>query len=205
MTSSLTQVVTAVLLTPDALSTSDRTTQRLLDAAVTEAAAVGVKRLTVEDVVRRAGVSRMTAYRRFPRRDDLVDALVQRETTRFLAAVAAGIESADDPGDGVVEAFLAAVRFCRSHPILRRAPHSESPSGTDTAALLPIGTDFIAHRINAGRDGPVSQEIRWVADVFARLFLTFISVPPTEPDFDDDAALRRYAAEVLTPMVRRVR
>ena len=63
---------------------ADRTSQRILDAALTEAAAVGLQRITVEDVVRRAGVSRMTAYRRYPRRDDLVEALVRRETQRFL-------------------------------------------------------------------------------------------------------------------------
>ena len=54
---------------------ADRTSQRILDAALAEATAVGLDRITVEDVVRRAGVSRMTAYRRYPRRDDLVEAL----------------------------------------------------------------------------------------------------------------------------------
>ena len=76
---------------------ADRTSQRILDAALQEAAAVGLHRITVEDVVRRAGVSRMTAYRRYPRRDDLVAALVRRETQRFLAAVADAIEATDDP------------------------------------------------------------------------------------------------------------
>ena len=86
---------------------ADRTSQRILDAALTEAAAVGLQRITVEDVVRRAGVSRMTAYRRYPRRDDLVEALVRRETQRFLAAVADAIESVEDPNEGVAEAFIA--------------------------------------------------------------------------------------------------
>lgn len=205
MRSSLAQVVSAALLHSHEPAATDKTTERLLDAAVAEAAGVGLNRLTVEDVVKRAGVSRMTAYRRFPRRDDLVDALVQRETTRFLDAVAAGIAAAEDPGDGVVEAFVAAVRFCRAHPMLRRAPHLAPATSAETAALLPTGTDFIAHHIHAGRPTPVSREIRWVADVFARLFLTFISVPPIDPDFDDDNAVRLYAAEILTPMVRRIR
>ena len=100
---------------------ADRTSQRILDAALTEAAAVGLQRITVEDVVRRAGVSRMTAYRRYPRRDDLVEALVRRETQRFLAAVADAIDSVEDPNEGVAEAFIAAVSFAREHPMLRRA------------------------------------------------------------------------------------
>jgi TetR/AcrR family transcriptional repressor of uid operon len=145
---------------------TDRTSQRILDAAVGEAAAVGLQRITVEDVVRRAGVSRMTVYRRYPRRDDLVEALVRRETQRFLAAVADAIDTVADPHEGVAEAFIA------------NYIHGEAP-GTPT------------------------QQVRWVADVFARLFLTYISMPPTDPNFGDEAELRRFAHEVLTPMVER--
>jgi TetR/AcrR family transcriptional repressor of uid operon len=181
---------------------ADRTSQRILDAALQEAAAVGLQRITVEDVVRRAGVSRMTAYRRYPRRDDLVEALVRRETQRFLAAVADAIESAEDPHEGVAEAFIGAVTFAREHPMLRRAGHVE-PAPIDSAELLRMGSAFIANYIHGDAAGRPSQQVRWVADVFARLFFTYISMPPTDPDFGDDAELRRFAHEVLTPMVER--
>jgi AcrR family transcriptional regulator len=180
----------------------DRTSQRILDAAVQEAAAVGLQRVTVEDVVRRAGVSRMTVYRRYPRRDDLVEALVRRETQRFLAAVADAIDAVDDPQRGVAEAFIAAVTFAREHPMLRRAGHVE-PAPIDSTELLKMGTAFIANYIHGDAPGQPSQPVRWVADIFARLFLTYVSMPPTDPDFGDDAELRRFAQDVLTPMVQR--
>lgn len=192
----LAELVTAASAATNVDDGADPTTRRILDAAVTEAAAVGIRRITVEDVVRRARVSRMTAYRRFRSRDDLVEALVHRETQRFLAVVA-------DASD-VVDAFVSAVRFCRRHPILRNAPHHEPTPHSDTAALLPIGVQFIVEQLNEGRPHPPTREMRWVADVFARLFLTFISVPPTDPDLDDDAQLREYAQTMLTPMVQRV-
>jgi AcrR family transcriptional regulator len=182
---------------------ADRTSQRILDAALTEAAAVGLQRITVEDVVRRAGVARMTAYRRYPRRDDLVEALVRRETQRFLGAVADAIERVDDPQEGVAEAFVAAVSFAREHPILRRAAKSEPAPIADSAELVRRGSAFIANYIHREAAGRPSQRVRWVADVFARLFFTYLSMPPTEPDFGDDAELRRFAHEVLTPMVER--
>jgi len=182
---------------------ADRTSQRILDAALAEAAAVGLQRITVEDVVRRASVSRMTVYRRYPRRDDLVEALVHRETQRFLAAVAFAIESADDPNEGVAQAFIGAVTFARKHPILRRAAQSD-PAPIDSVELLTMGSTFIANYIHGEAPGPPSQQVRWVADVFARLFFTYISMPPSDPDFADDAELRRFAHEVLTPMVERV-
>jgi len=182
---------------------ADRTSQRILDAALQEAAAVGLQRITVEDVVRRAGVSRMTAYRRYPRRDDLVDSLVRRETQRFLGAVADAIDSVEDPNEGVAEAFTAAVTFAREHPMLRRAGHVE-PAPIDSTELLKMGSAFIANYIHGDAPGAPSQKMRWVADVFARLFFTYISMPPTDPDFADDSELRRFAHEVLTPMVERV-
>jgi AcrR family transcriptional regulator len=180
----------------------DRTSQRILDAALSEAAAVGLQRITVEDVVRRAGVSRMTAYRRYPRRDDLVAALVRRETQRFLGAVADAIEGVEDSDDGVAEAFIAAVSFAREHPILRRAAQNEPAPIADSVELLTMGSAFIANYIHGDATGAPSQQVRWVADVFARLFFTYISMPPSNPDFTDDAELRRFAHEVLTPMVQ---
>jgi TetR/AcrR family transcriptional regulator, repressor for uid operon len=181
---------------------ADRTSQRILDAALQEAASVGLQRITVEDVVRRAGVSRMTAYRRYPRRDDLVEALVRRETQRFLGAVADAIDATEDPHEGVAEAFIAAVTFAREHPMLRRAGHVE-PAPIHSAELLKMGSAFIARYIHGETAGIPPQQVRWVADVFARLFFTYISLPPTDPDFGDDAELRRFAHEVLTPMVER--
>lgn len=181
---------------------ADRTSQRILDAALQEAAAVGLQRITVEDVVRRAGVSRMTAYRRYPRRDDLVGALVRRETQRFLGAVADAIDATEDPNEGVAAAFIAAVTFAREHPMLRRAGHVE-PAPIDSAELLKMGSAFIANYIHGDMPGTPPRQVRWVADVFARLFITYISMPPDDPDFSDDAELRQFAHEVLTPMVER--
>jgi TetR/AcrR family transcriptional regulator, repressor for uid operon len=191
----------SVITTESVDEAADRTSRRILDAALQEAAAVGLQRLTVEDVVHRAGVGRMTAYRRYPRRDDLVEALVRRETQRFLAAVADGIDRCTDPREGVVEAFIAAVTFSRAHPMLRRAAHTESAlSPADNAKLLDMGSAFIADYLHGDTPGKPSRQVRWAADVFARLFMTYIALPPTDPDFGDDAVLRRFAHDVLTPM-----
>lgn len=182
---------------------TDTTSQRILDAALQESAAVGLARITVEDVVRRARVSRMTAYRRYPRRDDLVDALVHRETQRFLAVVADAIERGEDANDGVAEAFIAAVRFAREHPMVRRVGTAEPAAIGDWAELIDMGGAFIANYVHGEADGLPSRRVRWVADVFARLFFTYIASPPSDPDFTDDGDLREFAHDVLTPMVER--
>jgi hypothetical protein len=96
------------------------------------------------------------------------------------------------------------VTFARKHPSLRRAAHAEPAPIADSVELLTMGSAFIANYIHGGAPGSPSQQVRWVADVFARLFFTYISMPPSDPDFADDAELRRFAHEVLTPMVERV-
>lgn len=63
----------------------------LLDAVHASVMAVGVRRTTLTDVARRAGVSRMTVYRRFGDVDSLVAALMTREFAAVLhEAIAAG-------------------------------------------------------------------------------------------------------------------
>ncbi|WP_040697921.1 helix-turn-helix domain-containing protein, partial [Nocardia vinacea] len=52
---------------------------RILDAALVQFSKVGVKKTTIEDVARQAGVDRVTVYRRVGSRDDLVQAVISRE------------------------------------------------------------------------------------------------------------------------------
>jgi len=61
----------------------------LLDAARTCVLAVGVRRTTFSDVARRAGVSRMTLYRRYPDLEALLAALMTYEFGAVVAAARA--------------------------------------------------------------------------------------------------------------------
>jgi AcrR family transcriptional regulator len=71
---------------PEPLDSSD---SALLDAARACVMAVGFRRTTLTDVARRAGVSRMTVYRRFPDVEALLQALMTRE---FLAVLTDVVE-----------------------------------------------------------------------------------------------------------------
>jgi TetR/AcrR family transcriptional repressor of uid operon len=147
----------------------------------------------------------MTVYRRFAKRDDLVHALVLRETQRFLDAVAAGIERAPDSNAGVAEAFVAAVSHVREHPLLSRVPVASPGSVLELdPEVLTMGRSFIAAAIHRDAPGAPSRAERWVADSLARLFLTYIAIPPDDPNPNSDAQLRRFADEVVLPMIERV-
>jgi TetR/AcrR family transcriptional regulator, repressor for uid operon len=185
---------------------ADATRDRILDACLQAAAAVGLQRTTIEDVVRRSGLGRMTVYRRFARRDDLVEALMLRECRRFLAAVSEGLATEKEPERRVAAAFAAAMRFVRTHPLTRRAAESEPGSVLDTVAaadgrILAMGRGFIAAEIRAGAPSADPRRADQVADVVARLFVTYVGVPPTDPDPGDDAAIEAFATETLVPLI----
>lgn len=185
---------------------ADVTRTRILDAALDEAASVGLDRMTVEDVVRRSGLGRMTVYRRFSKRDDLVDALVLRECQRFLGTVARGLDDGATPEEATAHAFVAAMRFVRAHPLLRRVAEADPGAVIAAAAahdrrVLNLGVEFIAARLQDARPEGDARAIRRTADLVARLFLTYIALPPDDPDPRDQAELYAYARDVLAPLI----
>ena len=63
-------------------------TEAILDAAIVEFDRHGFRKVALDDVARRAGVSRTTIYRRFANRDELVSAVMDRENARLFADIA---------------------------------------------------------------------------------------------------------------------
>ncbi|RVX43057.1 TetR family transcriptional regulator [Nonomuraea polychroma] len=91
--------------------TSIRHNDGVLDAARDCVLAYGVRRTTLTDVARRAGVSRMTIYRRWPDVRTLVADVMTREWVRVVAEL-----DMSDP----VRAVVAGVRGLRAHPLWRK-------------------------------------------------------------------------------------
>lgn len=92
----------------------------LLDATRACVLAVGVRRTTVTDVARRAGVSRMTLYRRFPDVGSLIAALMTREFTALGEEVKrAAAELPNARARLVEDAVLGADRLTRNPLFLR--------------------------------------------------------------------------------------
>ncbi len=73
-------------------TSADGTTNVILDAARAAVLEFGVRRATLSDVARRAGVSRMTVYNRFDEKSTLMRALMTREFSALLERVAADVD-----------------------------------------------------------------------------------------------------------------
>ncbi|MDW5597948.1 TetR/AcrR family transcriptional regulator [Conexibacter stalactiti] len=92
----------------------------LLDATRACVLAVGVRRTTVTDVARRAGVSRMTLYRRYPDVTSLIQALMTREFSAIIEDVDRVAAQRPDTRARLVEgAVLGADRLTRNPLFLR--------------------------------------------------------------------------------------
>jgi AcrR family transcriptional regulator len=110
---------------------------QLLDAARACVLDVGFRRTTLTDVARRAGVSRMTLYRRYADVQQLVADLMTREFTELLHAVTAGLPTDGSGRDLLVARATAAVEALWSNPLLGRV------LDVDPELLLPYLVDRI--------------------------------------------------------------
>jgi len=116
--------------TPERRTTEDA----LLDAARDCVLAVGLRRTTLTDVARRAGVSRMTMYRRWPDMASLVADLMTREWSD-LALRAQEAAEGEHARHRLVDGLVSGARQLREHPVFRRIVE------LDPEVLLPYLVD----------------------------------------------------------------
>jgi AcrR family transcriptional regulator len=91
----------------------------VLDAARESVLAVGWRRTTLTEVARRAGVSRMTIYRRWPDVATMLGDLLVREWDAVLATTPLAVDEAITPAQ-VAASMTAVVRAVREQPLLAR-------------------------------------------------------------------------------------
>jgi AcrR family transcriptional regulator len=91
----------------------------VLGAARESILAVGWRRTTLTDVARRAGVSRMTIYRRWPDMRTLLADLLVREWAAMLATTPVAAEGEVSAG-GLAGSVVAVVRALRVDPLFAR-------------------------------------------------------------------------------------
>ena len=156
----------------------------------------------MEDVGRRAGVSRITVFRRFGSKDALVERLLRRELERFLAAVERRFDAVHDPAERIVEAFVACVRAGAEHPLVERMARVEAGVAFERLfrgdpAPVDLGRAFVARHLRA--DLP-RKRADAVADVLVRLAATYVFFASPLLDPADERSVRAFARRALVPI-----
>jgi len=158
---------------------SDATTDAILDATRASILDFGIRRTTLTDVARRAGVSRMTVYRRYPDVDAVLRELMTREFRAGMEEVAADLQGADGR-ERVKNHILATVEAFRSSPLMAKIIDAEPElllpyilgrmGETQRAAIGLLGVEIadgqIDGSIRAGDTRVLSQSLLLIAQSF---------------------------------------
>ncbi|MDJ1132132.1 TetR/AcrR family transcriptional regulator [Streptomyces iconiensis] len=188
---------------------SDEITTRVLDAAFEQFCRMGMRRSTMEDVARRAGVSRITVYRRFTSKDALVEQVVQREFRRYFDQFSVDVQSAETVADRVVLGFVSSLRVIRGNPLIgglmAAEPDAVVPSMTgDEGRTLAVVRQFVAGRLRREQQaGNVARDVdvEVVAEMMVRISASFLVIPSQVIDIDDEEQVREVARRFLVPML----
>jgi AcrR family transcriptional regulator len=186
----------------------------VLDAVRDCVLAVGVRRTTLTDVARRAGVSRMTLYRRWPDVRTLVGDLMTREWVEAATRAMPERRPGASARALIVDGLVAGVRAFRAHPLFRKIidvdpelllPYVLDRRGASQEALLELIIDALR---NGHADGSVRPDH---ADRQARSLLLIVQsftlslrtmTDEDDPDLSSDAfliELRTILERTLTP------
>ncbi len=178
------------------------TTARILDAAFGCVANLGLARMTMDDVARRAGLSRQTIYRYFASRDLLIMALVLREEEKFLDGIRAAFAEDDDLESAMYDGILFCLRFAREHPLLDRllatAPETLLPYLTTRAAPMIVRARGVVTSLVASKAWVRAGLLETAADAVVRAVISYALTPPERPPEEVAADLAQIMTAALT-------
>jgi len=187
------------------LGTDDRSSQRvrLVDATLRRMATHGVRKTTLDDVAREAGVSRATLYRTFPGgKEAVLAAVVETEAARFFSGLAVVMGEAHDLEDVLVAGMVEAARRLSGHRtlayLLVHEPEVLSPwmafGGMDQ--LLGSASAFAEPFF--GRWLEPDQAAR-AAEWGVRIVLSYLAAPSPGADLTDPDQARHLVSTFVIP------
>lgn len=182
----------------------------VLDAARDSILAVGWRRTTLTDVARRAGVSRMTIYRRWPDMRTLLADLLVREWDAALAATPVAAAGEVTPAT-LAASVTAVVRALRAEPLFARIievdpelllPYLLDRRGRNQDHLLALLTEGVTRgqrsgAVRAGRPGPIARGLLLAAQGFLVSAPTMTDDEVTVEVLDEE--LQHLVERHLTP------
>ncbi|MBI3225666.1 MAG: TetR/AcrR family transcriptional regulator [Mycolicibacterium cosmeticum] len=183
--------------TPDA-------TQLILDAALVEFERHGFRRVALDDVAKRAGVSRTTIYRRFANRDELVGAVIERENVALFADIARELKISGPQSNYYVEAFTLSILQFRRHRVLNQMMVDEPALVMELmhqhyGAAVERMADALRVIFPAGFAEKIGEPaVNELADTILRYAAMALLLPSVEP-LQTAADIRAFAAKHFLP------
>lgn len=188
----------------------DRATGRILEAGLSLFSDHGVRRTTMNEVADAAGLGVATVYRRFPRKVELVRAVLLREAMTVIGTVDAALSVPDTVEEQATAGFTAFAHAITDRPLLVRLLRGDNERDGEAVApgdlldqIMAGARDYMADWIRTlqaqGRYLGVDADI--VGEIQARLALSLVLAPEGRIPMHDDAATRAFAAAYLVPLL----
>ncbi|MCX2966790.1 TetR/AcrR family transcriptional regulator [Gordonia sp. Z-3] len=187
----------------------DPTRARLLDAAFDQFCRMGIQRSSMDEVARRAGLSRVTIYRKFDTKDALVEQVILREFRRYFLRFLADIGEADTAEERVVFGFVSSLRSILGNPLIGGLIETEptllaGSIGADDGRMLAAVRQFLAQQLRKEQlAGNIAADLdtELTAEMMVRFSNSFLTVPSQLVDVHDDEQLAAIARQYLVPML----
>lgn len=184
---------------------ADALERRLVEAARSCIARWGLRKTTLDDIAREAGVGRATVYRAFPGgKDRLAEAVLCHEAGRLFTGYDAALSAAATLEDLLVVGVTGALAVMQDDEVVRSVLANEPDLVLPHFAFhhlerfLDVATALC--RPHLGRFLP-DDAVHPAADLLARLVLSFGFRPAPWLDTRDPAAVRRLVTTYLVPAV----
>jgi AcrR family transcriptional regulator len=179
---------------------------RIIDATLDCLALHGTAKTTVDDIARRAGVSRATVYRVFPGgRDELLSAVVDTEMARLFSALGVRLGEARCLTEALVGGIVEASTRIRGHRALGYLVEHEPEmvlghlAFDESDRLLATASRFTAPFL-ARWMSPV--EAGRVAEWATRIVLSYAIAPSPGIDLTQPAPATRLVEQFVLPGIR---
>jgi AcrR family transcriptional regulator len=201
--------VTTRLTTPTlrTYSSSAEQEQTILGVALEEFVTVGVRRANMDEIAKAARVSRSTLYRRFPNKDALLAAVVEKvlkDGRRSIVKATLG----KTPHEAVSEALGAIVRYYNGNPGIRTlisdpivTQHITGLGSTTPGPSIWVSSEAIATALRKAGAKMPDKDLQIASEVMIRIFTSLARYESVRIDLSSEKAARQFAKKFLAPLV----
>ena len=187
---------------------ADKSDIKILEAARALYAEFGLRRTTMDDVAKRAGVGRATLYRRFSEKEQLFKAVLLRDLQRDLFLIEKEIEQVNSALEGVLQAFIKSTQLLDGNDLIRRLLVTEPEQvlpylTTDFETILSFSRGYLSGQIERGqRRGEVRQgNPDALAEMILRLLQSFLLTPDGALNPSDETNMAQFVEQFLRPLL----
>lgn len=176
----------------------------IIAAAEAEFTEVGVRRANVDEVAKRAGVSRSTLYRRFPNKEALLLGVAEELYERGMARLVDAVRGLG-PREAVIEAFAAGAAMISDEPLMRRlvlTDHDMAPiTASVTALFIDVATGRVAATLRTAGAQMPDEDLLEAVEIHVRLVISFLETPASDEARREPDRVRAFAEKFLAPMI----